>query len=72
MEAAMNKTKTPQEIKMDGGGTDKQDSEANTLKSALTVSQRAAIGFTAGVIGAAAVVACSYVLFGLGVSGALA
>src|SRR5438874_7520243 len=34
----------------------------------LTVSQRAAIGFAAGVIGAAAVVVCSYVLFGLGVS----
>ena len=40
-------------------------------KDGLTVSQRAAIGFAAGAIGAAAVVVCSYVLFGLGVSGAL-
>jgi len=39
--------------------------------SGFTVSQRAAIGFAAGVIGAVAVVICSYVLFGLGVSGAL-
>ena len=45
--------------------------DLNTMKSALTVSQRAAICFAAGVIGAAAVVVCSYVLFGLGVSGAL-
>ena len=37
----------------------------------MTVSQRAAICFAAGVIGAAAVVVCSYVLFGLGVSGVL-
>jgi len=47
------------------------EKDLNTMKSALTVSQRAAICFAAGVIGAAAVVVCSYVLFGLGVSGAL-
>jgi hypothetical protein len=41
------------------------------MKSALTVGQHAATGFAAGVIGAAAVVVCSYVLFGLGVSEAL-
>src|SRR5258705_10796852 len=41
------------------------------MQGGLTVSQRAAICFAAGVIGAAAVVVCSYVLFGLGVSGAL-
>src|SRR6266853_3113849 len=67
-----------QEIKIDERGTDKQgremstmEKDLNTMKSALTVSQRAAICFAAGVIGAAAVVVCSYVLFGLGVSGAL-
>src|SRR5437899_12574017 len=41
------------------------------MQGALSVSQRAAIGFAAGVIGAAAVVVCSYLLFGLGVSGTL-
>src|SRR6266850_5211724 len=47
------------------------EKDLNTMKSALTVSQRAAICFAAGVIGAVAVVVCSYVLFGLGVSGTL-
>ena len=46
------------------------EKELNTM-GALTVSQRVAICFAAGVIGAVAVVVCSYVLFGLGVSGAL-
>src|SRR5438105_5756233 len=41
------------------------------MQGGLTVSQRAAICFAAGVIGAVAVVVCSYVLFGLGVSEAL-
>jgi hypothetical protein len=41
------------------------------IQDDLTVAQRAAICFAAGVIGAAAVVVCSYVLFGLGVSGSL-
>src|SRR6267154_5747209 len=74
----MNTTNISQEIKVAEGGTDKQGREVstmerdlNTMKSALTVSQRAAICFAAGVIGAAAVVVCSYVLFGLGVSGTL-
>src|SRR6266403_1748125 len=62
----MNTTKMSQEIKIDESGTDKQGSEVS-----MTVSQRAAICFAAGVIGAAAVVVCSYVLFGLGVSEAL-
>ena len=62
----MNTTNMSQEIKIDEGGTDKQGTEVS-----MTVSQRAAIGFAAGVIGAAAVVVCSYVLFGLGVSEAL-
>jgi len=66
-----------QEIKTDAGGTDKQGREVSTMEKelntmgALTVSQRVAICFAAGVIGAVAVVVCSYVLFGLGVSGAL-
>ena len=62
----MNTTKMAQENKIDEGGTDKQWREVS-----MTVSQRAAICFAAGVIGAAAVVVCSYVLFGLGVSGML-
>lgn len=43
----------------------------HVMQDELTVAQHAAIGFAAGVIGAAAVVVCSYVLFGLGVSGTL-
>jgi hypothetical protein len=39
--------------------------------SGLTVMQRTAICFAAGVLGALAVVLCSYVLFALGVSGSL-
>src|SRR5258706_1039047 len=60
MEVGMNTTKMPQEIKIEEG-SDKQGSEVstmekdlNTIKSALTVSQRVAICFAAGVIGAAA------------------
>ena len=41
------------------------------IQGGLTVAQRVAIGFAAGVIGAVAVVICSYVLFGLGVSATL-
>src|SRR5205814_1865633 len=74
----MNTTNMTQAIKVDERGTDKERSEVstmgkdlNTMKSALTVSQRAAICFAAGVIGAVAVVVFSQVLFGLGVSGAL-
>src|SRR5689334_11468740 len=74
----MNNAKMSQEIKIDGGRTDKQGGEMNTMEKgsdaindALTASQLAAICFAAGVIGAAAVVGCSYVLFGLGVSGTL-
>src|SRR5229473_2926902 len=37
----------------------------------LTLSQRVAICFASGVVGAVAVVVFSYVLFGLGVSGTL-
>jgi hypothetical protein len=41
------------------------------MTSASTVSQRMAIGFAAGVIGAVAVVLFSYILYGVGLSGAL-
>ena len=64
----MNTTNMSQEITMDKSG---MEEDSNTMNSALTVSQRVAICFGAGVIGAVAVVICSYVLFGLGVSGAL-
>jgi len=67
-----------QEIRIDEGAIDKQarevspmEKDSSTMKSGLTVGQHAAISFAAGVLGAAAVVVCSYVLFGLGVSGAL-
>jgi hypothetical protein len=67
-----------QQIKIDEGGTDKRrreastmDEDLNTMKSALTVSQRVAICFAAGVIGAVAVVLFSHVLFGLGLSATL-
>ena len=74
----MNTTKMSQEIKMDEDGTVKQwkevstmEEDLNTMKSALTVSQRAAIGFAAGVIGAVAVVLFSHALFWLGLSATL-
>jgi len=47
------------------------EKDLNTMKSALTVSQRVAICFAAGVIGAVAVVLFSHALFRLGVSAAL-
>ena len=47
------------------------EKDLNTPKSALTVSQRVAICFAAGVIGALAVVLFSHALFRLGVSAAL-
>ena len=62
----MNTTKMPQEMKIDEGGADRQRREAS-----MTASQRMAICFAAGVIGAVAVVLCSYILFGLGISGTL-
>ncbi len=43
----------------------------NVIETSLTVIQRVAICFTAGVVGALAVVLFSYVLFGLGISSAL-
>ena len=47
------------------------EKDLNTMKRALTVSQRVAICFAAGVIGAAAVVLFSHVLFQLGLSATL-
>ena len=47
------------------------EKDLNTMKSALSVSQRIAICFAAGVIGAAAVVLFSQILFGLGLSASL-
>ena len=47
------------------------EKDLNTMNSALTLSQRVAICFAAGVIGAAAVVLFSHVLFWLGLSAAL-
>jgi hypothetical protein len=77
MEARMNTAKISQDMKIEAG-TDKQDMEAATMEkelsamnTVLTVSQRAAICFAAGVIGALAVVLLSQILFGVGLSGAL-
>lgn len=72
----MNTAKTARAIKTDEIITGKQwqevaGNDTDAAKSTLTVRQHAAIGFAAGVVGAAAVVVCSYLLFWLGVSGAL-
>src|SRR4051794_33584984 len=78
MEIAMNTTRTSQEIKIDRLGISTQDGREVSMESSsaathvgLTLSQRLAVGFAAGVLGAAAVVLFSYVLFGAGVSEAL-
>jgi hypothetical protein len=47
------------------------EKELNKVESSLTVIQRAAMCFAAGVVGALAVVLFSHVLFGLGVSATL-
>ena len=47
------------------------EKDTNAMKSALTVSQRVAICFAAGVLGAVAVVLSSHVLFWLGLSATL-
>jgi len=66
----MNTTKTSEEIKVDKDGTSKPAGEASImgkdLNTALSVGQRLAICFAAGVIGAVAVVLSSYVLSWLG------
>src|SRR5215510_8703190 len=69
-------TKT-EEIKIAKGGTEKQweaiitEKQFSPMTSALTLSQRAAICFAAGVIGALAVVLLSQIMFGLGLSAML-
>jgi hypothetical protein len=77
MEAKMNTTEMSQEIKIEAADTVKQPRERRVMENdcpkqaALTVSQRGAIGFVAGVAGALAVVLSSHVLswLGLGVKG---
>jgi hypothetical protein len=73
MEVGMNTSKMSQEIKVDKDGTGKQAGEAaeKNLNAPVTLSQRVAICFAAGVIGAVAVVLCSYILYGVGLSGIL-
>lgn len=74
----MNTARISEEMKIGEPGADKQGREAAAMEKNLggihtvfTVSQRAAICFAAGVIGAAAVVLFSQILFGVGLSGAL-
>src|SRR5438105_3526289 len=70
----MNTINKPEETQLNDDGTEIGGSIVQPDMSVLsdfTVSQRMAICFAAGVIGAAAVVVFSYVLFGLGVSGVL-
>src|SRR6516164_7999702 len=70
----MNTTSVSQEVRTDERGTDKRAREASMTEqesNATALGQRLAICFAAGVIGAVAVVICSYLLFGLGISGAL-
>ena len=74
----MNTSKLSEGTRMDEGSTDRRGKDvnmtardSNVMEVGLNLGQRAAIGFAAGVVGAAAVVVCSYVLFGLGLSGAL-
>jgi len=77
-EVEMNPTKISQEVRVNengAAGLEKEahlvERESHVMETGLNLLQRAAIGFAAGVLGAAAVVVCSYVLFGLGVSGIL-
>ena len=74
----MNTAKISQEMKIVEARTDKQGAEAATMEKDLsvmstvfTVSQRAAICFAAGVVGALAVVLLSQILFVVGVSATL-
>jgi hypothetical protein len=69
----MNATRTSEEVKSDKDRTERQVEQSTNTKSdsnanALTASQRAAICFAAGVMGALAVVAFSHLLFQLGLS----
>jgi hypothetical protein len=69
----MNATNVSEQIKVDKAGTDSQagqpsirEKDLNVMNSASTLSQRLAICFAAGVVGAMAVVLASYVLSSLG------
>src|SRR5712664_866481 len=53
------------------GNLNMMTKDLNVMEISLTVIQRVAICFAAGVVGALAVVLFSYVLFGLGISGTL-
>jgi hypothetical protein len=76
MEAEMNITNVSSDIKMDkarAAASQERDlsrtnKDLGKMKGDLTVSQRAAICFAAGVSGAVAVVAFSHILFQLGLS----
>lgn len=73
----MNTTSMSQEMKSSEVVTEKQISQTSTeknvnaMKTALPVGQRVAICFAAGVIGAAAVVVLSHLMFWSGVSESL-
>jgi hypothetical protein len=69
----MNTTNVSEQIKVDKAGTDAQagqpsitEKDLNAMNSASTLSQRLAICFAAGVVGAMAVVISSHVLSWLG------
>jgi hypothetical protein len=74
----MNMAKTSSEMKVLETGSDQQrreismtEKDLGAMQAVFTVSQRAAICFAAGVIGALAVVLFSQILFGVGLSQAL-
>ena len=74
----MNASRLSQEVKIGETNTDKQGREVSTMETdlstmnnVLTVGQRLAICFAAGVIGALAVVIFSHILFQLGISAKL-
>jgi hypothetical protein len=74
MEVGMNTTNMSQGITTDAqqmAAASIMEKAADTTKGSSTLTQRAAICFAAGVMGAVAVVLFSYILFGLGLSGAL-
>jgi len=53
---------------MNQGELRARDKDSSAVKHGWTVGQLAAIGFPAGVLGALAVVVCSYILYAIGVS----
>ena len=70
----MDITNQPDETKPDNRGTAGEASmtdQGMNVLDGVTLAQRVAICFASGVIGAAAVLLCSYVLFGLGIGPAL-